>query len=692
MGSRSRSRWWWNLGGRLAGPAVLVVALVAGGRGARAGAESADSLEDALLPLITPHEGRVAVAVEHLATGEWYGLRADEPMPTASLVKLPVMVAAYRAVREGRVTLADRVALTAADRVPGSRVVELLSDGADLPLVDWIRMMIATSDNTATNLVVERIGRPATTALMHDLGLGEIRLNSLVYRRDTSLDPDRSRLYGLGSGTAAEFVRLLAMLHGGELESRGIIPAGSSPALVGHLLACDDTRMVPRELPTGWRCAHKTGAVSGSRTDAGLLLGPGGPVAYCILTTDNKDRRVEGSAAEDLAAACGREIAGYFAARHAEDRPTGPQPLAQGATGVVVEELQRTLNARLPAGARLGVDGDFGPATAAGVRAFQKEAGLPETGIVDTATWQALGTLLTADPAVPAPEMVNAERLPLAGADGVAGPPRTTAPSWVIVDAASGRRVAGREADTARSPASITKVMTALVVLRMAATDPGLLDEVITVSTRAGQETGSSATLRPGDRLSVREMLYGLMLPSGNDASVALGEHCGAKLAAAGPAPADAVDPLDVFIARMNATAAEVGLTRTGYRNTHGKTAPGHETTAAEIATLVRVAMAMPLFREIVATRQRGATIASTDGYRRHVVWKNTNRLLPIAGYSGVKTGTTAAAGCCLAAWGEHEGRELVVVVLGATSTDARYVDARNLFAHGWALPAAVAP
>jgi D-alanyl-D-alanine carboxypeptidase (penicillin-binding protein 5/6) len=74
------------------------------------------------------------------------------------------------------------------------------------------------------------------------------------------------------------------------------------------------------------------------------------------------------------------------------------------------------------------------------------------------------------------------------------------------------------------------------------------------------------------------------------------------------------------------------------------------------------------------------------------VVWRNTNRLLPIAGYSGVKTGTTAAAGCCLAAWGEHEGRELVVVVLGATSTDARYVDARNLFAHGWALPAAVAP
>ena len=671
---------------------LLLLLLGPAAAGSAVAAESADSLEDALLPLIDAHEGRVAVAVEHLTTGERYALRADEALPTASLVKLPVMLAAYRAVKEGRVALTDRVPLAAGDRVPGSRVVDLLSDGAELPLVDWIRMMIAASDNTATNLVVERIGRPATTALMADLGLGEIRLNSLVYRRDTSLDPERSRLYGLGSGTAAEFVRLLSLLHGGELEARGIIPAGSTPAILSHLLACDDTRMVPRELPAGWRCAHKTGGVSGSRTDAGILLGPGGPVAYCLLTTDNKDRRIDGGAAEDLIAACGREIAAYFAARHAEDRPASPQPLAQGASGVVVEELQRSLNARLPAAARLGVDGDFGPATAAAVRRFQEESGLPGSGIVDAATWRALGTLITADPPLPDAETVNAERLPVAAADAGGGPPQTTAPSWVIVEAATGRRLAGRDVDTSRSPASITKVMTALVVLREAAAAPGLLDEMITVSTRAGQETGSSAMLRPGDRVSVREMLYGLMLPSGNDASVALGEHVGARLTGAAAADGVAVDPLDRFVARMNATAAELGLARTSYRNTHGKTAPGHETTAAEIAALVRVAMELPLFRAIVATRQRGATIESVDGSRRPVVWKNTNRLLPIEGYSGVKTGTTAVAGCCLAAWGERDGRALVVVVLGSTTTDARYVDARNLFMHGWTLPPAAAP
>lgn len=667
--------------------AVVAVALVAWGT-AR-GAESADTLEDALLPLITAHEGRVAIVVEHLGTGERYALRADEPMPTASLVKLPVMLAAYRAVRDGKVALADPITLAAADRVPGSRVVDLLSDGAALPLVDWIRMMIAASDNTATNLVVERIGRPATTALMAELGLGEVRLNSLVYRRDTSLDPERSRQYGLGSGTAAEFVRLLAMLERRELEARGIVPVGATPAIIGHLLACDDARMVPRELPRGWRCAHKTGGVSGSRTDAGLLLGPAGPVAYCLLTTDNKDRRIDGGAAEDLAAACGREIAAYFSARHAEDRPAAPQELGEGATGVLVEELQRSLNARLQEAERLGVDGDFGPATAAGVRRFQALAELPVTGRVDAATWRALGPLLTAEPPLPAPAEVNGQTLPVAEADRPGAPPQTTAPSWVIVDAADGRIVAGKEPDARRSPASITKVMTALVVLRMAEEHPGLLDETITVSTRAGQETGSSASLRPGDRLNVGEMLYGLMLPSGNDASVALGEHVGAHLPDPGAGAEKATDPLDRFVARMNATAAELGLGATGYRNTHGKTEAGHETTAAEIAKLVRVAMGLERFRTIVATRQRGATIESVDGYRRDVVWTNTNRLLPIAGYAGVKTGTTTAAGCCLAAWGKRDGRELVVVVLGSTSSDARYVDARNLFAHGWAVTGA---
>ncbi|MFM9024528.1 MAG: D-alanyl-D-alanine carboxypeptidase, partial [Planctomycetaceae bacterium] len=78
------------------------------------------------------------------------------------------------------------------------------------------------------------------------------------------------------------------------------------------------------------------------------------------------------------------------------------------------------------------------------------------------------------------------------------------------------------------------------------------------------------------------------------------------------------------------------------------------------------------------------ATLANTAGYRRDVVWRTTNRLLGIEGYAGVKTGTTQAAGCCLASLAERDGRALVVVVLGSTSTEARYTDTRNLVQHAW--------
>jgi D-alanyl-D-alanine carboxypeptidase (penicillin-binding protein 5/6) len=76
--------------------------------------------------------------------------------------------------------------------------------------------------------------------------------------------------------------------------------------------------------------------------------------------------------------------------------------------------------------------------------------------------------------------------------------------------------------------------------------------------------------------------------------------------------------------------------------------------------------------------------IENIDGYRREVVWNNTNKLLGIEGYAGIKTGTTTPAGCCLAACGERGGRGLIVVVLGSTSTEARYADARNLFRYAW--------
>jgi D-alanyl-D-alanine carboxypeptidase (penicillin-binding protein 5/6) len=168
------------------------------------------------------------------------------------------------------------------------------------------------------------------------------------------------------------------------------------------------------------------------------------------------------------------------------------------------------------------------------------------------------------------------------------------------------------------------------------------------------------------------------MLPSGNDAAVALAEHFGPRLS---PGEGDAHDR---FIAAMNGRAAALGMHATRYGNPHGKTVVGCGSSPRDTASLVRRALDLPVFRKVVATRERKAMLSNEAGYTRPVMWRNTNRLLGIEGYTGVKTGTTHAAGCCLAACGERDGRELIVVVFGSSSTEARYADARNLFRYGW--------
>lgn len=666
------ARPWWESGSHPATRPLprLLAAVVLLAPGVASAADVEDRLREALQPLLAAHEGVVTAAVRHLETGTGFAWSADRPMPLASLVKVPVMVAAYVAAHQGRVTLDEQVTFAADDVVPGSAVIDKLSPGATFTLRDAIRMMIATSDNTATNLVIRRIGLPATNDVLDRLGLPGIRLNSYVFRRETSLDPERSREFGLGNGSAADFVRLMGLIHGRDLEQDGVVAEGACQAMLDHMLACEDRGTAGRDMPSGVKVAHKTGLVSGVRTDAGVILGPAGPIAFCLLTKDNRDRKAPHGPADDLIAKFARAALDAFEATGPEGRPVEPRALAAGASGRLVEDLQRSLNARLPEGQRLGVDGEFGPATTAGVRSFQKSAGLPETGVVDPATWLALGPVISGTDAV-------SPLATVAPADAPAGPPIVTAAAWAVVDADSGELLFGRDEDAKRQQASITKLMTALLVLERSVVDPDFFAEKVSVSARAGGETGSTAQLRPGDRVTVRELLYGLMLPSGNDAAVALAEHVGGRLDGDG-------DALRRFVAAMNARAAALGLRSTSYGNPHGLTVEGCGSTAREVAALAREAMNHEVFREVVATRRRTATLENIDGYRREVVWNNTNKLLGIDGYEGIKTGTTTPAGCCLAACGGRGGRRLIVVVLGSTSTEARYADSRNLFRYAW--------
>jgi len=188
-----------------------------------------------------------------------------------------------------------------------------------------------------------------------------------------------------------------------------------------------------------------------------------------------------------------------------------------------------------------------------------------------------------------------------------------------------------------------------------------------------------SSGLVAGEQLSVGQMLSGLMLPSGNEASVALAEHLGGRVLGE-----DRGEGTPDFIAAMNTTGTQLGMLQTTYENTHGWTSKGHLTTAADFAILAKAAMQLPHFREIVGTARFECRVGCESGYQRDVTWKNTNRLLGYEGFTGITTGTTNTAGCCLVASGTHDGQELIVVVLGSTSSDARYIDARNLFRYGW--------
>lgn len=365
-------------------------------------ASADDDWKEKLATLIAGHPGEAAVAVKDLRDGASFAHRADEPMPTASLIKFPIMVEAYRQAAAGQLSLATTVVLKDDDKVPGSGILTPhFSAGATFSLRDTIRMMIAWSDNTATNLVVDRVGMASTTRLMKELGYPETQLHSKVFRRDTSIAPERSRQFGLGSTTAHDMIRLLERLH-----RRELIDAAASEAMLEHLRACQDGATLPRGVPANVRIAHKTGAVTGVRTDAGLIELPGRTVAVCVLT--RKNRREAGAAVdpgEHLCAEIARVVYERFRPSDAERASAVGEPresLAVGDSGEQVRLLQSRLNAALrpqsntkdAAWQPLDEDGEFGPATKAAVERWQRRAGREPTGRVSVEEWRQLGAPL----------------------------------------------------------------------------------------------------------------------------------------------------------------------------------------------------------------------------------------------------------------------------------------------------------
>lgn len=267
---------------------------------------------------------------------------------------------------------------------------------------------------------------------------------------------------------------------------------------------------------------------------------------------------------------------------------------------------------------------------------------------------------------------------PKAAPDPLDGPPLVTAKAWVVVDGKTGKALRGGNEAEARPMASTSKIMTAWIVLGLASADAKVLDEVVTYSERAAKTPGSTAGLKAGEKVSVGELLYGLLLPSGNDAAVAFAEHFGPRFGEAKDG-----DGLERFVAEMNRRAKKLDLKEMAYKDPNGLS-PGNVSSARDLAKLACEAMKDERFRTYVATRRHESEVVEPGGGKRKVVWTNTNKLLDIEGYEGVKTGTTTPAGNCLVGSAVRGETRLIVVVLGSTATDGRYVDARNLFRWAW--------
>jgi D-alanyl-D-alanine carboxypeptidase (penicillin-binding protein 5/6) len=249
-----------------------------------------------------------------------------------------------------------------------------------------------------------------------------------------------------------------------------------------------------------------------------------------------------------------------------------------------------------------------------------------------------------------------------------ASAPATPAPSaaaaaWLVTDVTSGQTLAAQAADERRDPASLTKLMTAYVVFEALRAKTIVPSQMVAVSERAWKAEGSRMFIEPRRAVSVDELLRGMIVQSGNDASIAL-----AELTAGSE---------EAFVQKMNAEAARLGMTNTRFNNVTGLSHPQHYSTAADMA---KVASALvrdyPEYYPLYSQKEfRYNNI--TQPNRNRLLWSDPN-------VDGMKTGHTEAAGWCLVATARRGDRRVLAVVLGASSDAARASEAQKLLNWGF--------
>jgi beta-lactamase class A len=252
-----------------------------------AAALPAQPLQDALRARIGNFDGTVSLYAKNLDTGESAGLRQAEPVRTASTIKLPILLAVFDQVAAGKAKWTEILTVTARDKVSGSGIIgSELSDGVQLPLRDVVHLMIVLSDNSATNMILERFTADAVNAYLDKIGIKTTRSMRKVRGDGSELKaaegwsaagklPENQK-YGLGVSSPRDMVSILEKLERGE-----IVSPETSQEILAILKRCHDDTGVRRRLG-GVTIANKTGALDALRSDVALVYAKGGRIAMAI--------------------------------------------------------------------------------------------------------------------------------------------------------------------------------------------------------------------------------------------------------------------------------------------------------------------------------------------------------------------------------------------------------------------------
>ena len=244
-------------------------------------------------------------------------------------------------------------------------------------------------------------------------------------------------------------------------------------------------------------------------------------------------------------------------------------------------------------------------------------------------------------------------------------------PSAILLEAKTGTVIYEKNADEARRPASVTKVMTLLLIYESLDSGKMRKEDVVTISEHAASMGGSQCYFEPGEQQTVEDMIKCIVVASGNDAAVAMGEHLAGSEAG--------------FVEQMNQKAAQLGMTNTHFENACGLEAEGHLTSARDIAIMSReLTLKHPdIFN--YSSIWMDTIIHKTARGESEFGLANTNKLLKqYNGMTGLKTGYTSVAGYSICATASRNGVDLIAVVMGAPTKEIRNGDVTKLFDYGF--------